>query len=95
MQIKPMLIIKYVDYTWAEIVPVFVTCGKVTLAAVPLPLLAYWLLNPMLESDLARFLVFVPICVLCVIASVWTIGLDKKMRDAIISFVRTTFLKKR
>lgn len=93
--VKPMLIIKYVDYTWAEIVPVFVTCGKVTLAAVPLPLLAYWQLNPMLESDLARFLVFVPICVLCVIASVWTIGLDKKMRDAIISFVRTTFLRKR
>lgn len=91
--VKPMLIIKYVDYTWGEIIPVFITCGKVTLAAIPIPLFFYIWLNSSLNSDLLRFLVFVPISVCCVVVSVWIIGLDKNMRNAVISFVKTSFHK--
>ena len=94
MIVKPMLIIKYVDYTWSEIIPVFLACGKVTLAALPIPLFFYFWLNPTLGSDWLRFLVFVPISVCCVVMSIWLIGLDKKMRNAVISFVKTTFHKK-
>lgn len=92
--VKPLLIIKYVDYTWSEIIPVFLTCGKVTLAALPIPLFFYFWLNPTLGSDWLRFLVFVPISVCFVVMSIWLIGLDKKMRNAVISFVKTTFHKK-
>lgn len=93
--VKPMLIIKYVDYTWGEIIPVFTTCGKVTLAALPVPLLVYWWTNPEINSDLIRFLIYVPISIASVMASVWLVGLDRNMKHAIISYISTVLHKEK
>lgn len=94
MVVKPMLIIKYVDYTWGEILPVFVTCGKVTLASAIIPTVVFLLFDNQMSNDLIRFLIYVPISVMCVLLSVWTLGLNSRMRDSIMSFA-STVLKRR
>lgn len=92
--VKPMLIVKYVDYTWTEIIPVFITCLKVTVASVIVPFLVFYLFDDKLSNDFSKFLVHVSVCVLSVLLSVWLLGLTLSMRKAIISFIMS-FIKRK
>jgi O-antigen/teichoic acid export membrane protein len=88
--IKPLLIIKIVDYKWKDISSVFVPCFKVLCCALPVPLFLYYKLND--ESYLSFFAVVI-LSVLSVITSSWFVGLEKEMQGALKNKVKTFLLK--
>lgn len=78
--IKPLLIIKIVDYTWKDIFTVFVPCFVVSGVTVLISLLLDGLFD---SSTLLGFLVEAICIVLVVLVVCYTIGLDKPMRNKI------------
>ena len=89
--IKPILIIKIVDYTWKDIFSVFVPCFKVVACVVPIPLLLNHYLG---EDTLAAFMVVVLVSVVSVIISTWFVGLDKNMKNKVVRILKKKILKK-
>lgn len=83
--IKPLLIIKIVDYTWSEIWSVFKPSLLVSLLSIPLPLLAVIKLD---TSLFVNFLIVGIVCVLSTGLSVWFMGLDKLTRDKLLAFAK-------
>lgn len=82
--IKPVLIIKYVNYTWREILGVFLPCLRVTLIAI-VPVVAFSLVFP--DTSTAMMLVeAIGMMAFTVIVSYYA-GLDRTMRARIRAFV--------
>lgn len=81
--IKPLLIVKIANYTWKEILDVFYSCFKVTIIAVPLPLILYLYKYLLFSNELAYFIIIVLISIATVSFSVWYIGLNKGIREKI------------
>lgn len=90
--IKPLLIIKIVDYKWIDIISVFIPCLKVTLVSLPIPLAAYYIFSDK-EGTLVSFLLISSISVFSATASSWLVGMDKNMRMSVIGMVRTKMSK--
>ena len=88
---KPYLLVKIVNYRWSEILHVFWNCLRVTLMAVPVPLLVYLLLG---VSNLWYCAIILVVSVLSVLMSVWALGLTKEMRSQVIQAVRSRLTKK-
>ena len=86
--IKPILIIKIVDYTWHDIFSVFIPCLKVTIASLPLSLMAYCLLKDN-NSTILSFCTITIVSVLSVICASWYIGMNKAMRQDIIKTINS------
>lgn len=86
--VKPFLIIKIVDYTWKDILSVFIPCLKVTMLAVPIPLMTYFSVDSNLsESKLLAFFIIVLVSLISVSIVIWTWGINQQLRKKIISFV--------
>lgn len=92
--IKPVLIIKIVDYTWKDIFGVFVPCLKVTIASLPLSVITYYELNNLDINIWLKFIVIVLVSIICVMASVWLLGIDKETKGKVIVFAKRKFNKK-
>ena len=86
--IKPILIIKIVDYTWRDIFSVFIPCLKVTLASLPIPLIAFYLIKDD-NSIILSFFVITSVSVISVICSCWYLGLDHNMRQKFVMAMKT------
>lgn len=86
--IKPILVIKIVDYTWKDIFSVFVPCAKVVCMALPIPLLFYYRLS---KESFTSFLVIVLISIVSVAFSTWFVGLDKMIKSKILGIVKDRF----
>ena len=84
--IKPLLIIKIVNYTWKDILSVFVPCLKVTAVAVILPILSYAYLT--FDNRFASLLTISSISILSVGLSVWFLGLNKEMKAKVVEMVK-------
>ena len=92
--IKPLLVIRIVDYTWKDILSVFVPCLKVTVLSLPIPLIVFILLNQYLPGvGVFKFIILVLVSVSAVGAVTWIWGLDKPTREKILSFVKAKFNK--
>lgn len=89
--VKPILIIKIVDYTWNDIIRVFIPCFRVTIASCILPLLFY--LNDDLLSDniFIRFGFLVLLSVVCVLLAIWLVGITFIEKKIVIDFVKSKF----
>ena len=87
---KPYLLVKIVDYRWGEILRVFWNCLKVTLLAVPVPLLVYFGLG---VSNLWYCAVILVVSILSVLVSVWILGLSKEMRAQVIQAAKVRLSK--
>ena len=86
--IKPILIIRLVNYKWHDVLSVFIPCLKVTLASLPLPLLTdYSLKNGQLPLW-QRFTVIVAGCMISVVVSCWYLGLSPEMRIKLVAVAR-------
>jgi len=83
--VKPILIVKIADYTWKEILQTMSTCLFVTLAAVPMPLAAYLLLD--VEESLLHSAIVLVLSVACVASSVWFLGMTKNMKQLLLNAV--------
>ncbi len=88
--IKPILIIKIVSYTWHDIFSVFIPCLKVTLASMPVPLIADYYLDTLNIPILVDFTIVVAICVFSVACSSWVFGLTPKMRSKLFYLIKTS-----
>lgn len=83
--VKPILIVKIVDYKWQDVVSVFIPCFKVVTCALPVPYLLYY----KLDSDaIVSFVVVVLTSIVSVTLSTWFVGMDKPMKDKIIRLIK-------
>ena len=90
--IKPILVIKIVDYTWKDIFSVFIPCLKVVVCALPIPFLLYSYLG---DDTLVAFIMVVLVSVLSVAISTWFVGMDKTMKNRIIEIIKRRFCPKK
>lgn len=86
--VKPILLIKVVNYQWSDISKVFVPCGKVTIVALPIPCILYVYNEILFSSEIIRFLVLSLISITCVLIASWMVGINRKTRNKIIQFIK-------
>lgn len=86
--IKPILIIRLVNYTWWDIIPVFGACMKVIMLSLPLPFIVNYGLSTLRLPLLASFLLLVLACIFSVTCVVWYVGLTLDMRIRLVAMVK-------
>ena len=89
--VKPVLIIKFVDYNWKDIFSVFIPCLKVVVCSLPLPLLLYYQLD---NDSVASFAIVVMTSIISVLTASWFIGLESEVRNMLINQLKNRFWKK-
>ena len=92
--VKPILVIRIVNYTWRDVFSVFIPCLKVTLVSLPLPFLANYYLDGLQLPMWLDFLSIVTICVISVAVSSWFLGLTPGMRVKLVGVIRRRLKKK-
>lgn len=80
--VKPVLLIKFVEYKWSEIFRVFMSCLWVTLVALPLPIILVCAIDIIL-LNLGELILCILFIILIVLASAFFIGLDRDTRKKI------------
>ena len=93
MVVKPLLIIKIVNYTWADVISVFKPCLCVTLASLPIPMVAYMYI-PNNDNTLLYFFGMVLISVTSVGVACWFFGIDRVMRKKLINIIQRKLFAK-
>lgn len=83
--IKPILIIRIVDYTWKDIWSVFRPCIMVTLVSLPIPVLLLYQLD--VDNNILHAIYLLVITVLSSSISVFYCGVDKLQRKNLIHMV--------
>lgn len=83
--IKPLLLNRICDYSWKELLSVYWACLRVTLVAVPVPLLLYLKLG---VGTLWACLAVLAVSLLAVALSVWFIGLVPSTRQRLLQVAR-------
>lgn len=81
--IKPLLLVKIVNYKWNDIINVFIPCLKVSLASIPIPIIIYLEIEKITPNIWIQFISIVITSVFSVAISSWTIGIDKDTRAKI------------
>ena len=90
--IKPLLIVKYADYSWKEVLQTMYICLRVTLVAVPIPLVIYLLSD--VEGSLLHSGIVLFVSLISVALSVWYVGLTKNMKQVLLVAVKLKLHKK-
>jgi len=88
--VKPVLIIKLVDYTWREILSVFIPCLRVTIIAVILSVICFITIP---QTSAWLFVTEALIMILFTVISSYFFGLDKAMRERIRLFIIQRYQK--
>ena len=78
--VKSYLIVKIADYKWSDVWNVNLSCMKVALIALPIPLVTFFVVSTESVNEYVRFLVMVLLSVLSVCVSVWFFGLTQEMK---------------
>lgn len=87
--VKPILLIKIVNYTWSDIIGVFIPCITVTIASSLLPLLLYMREDFLSDNIYIRFALLVLFSVACVLITIWLVGITSTEKKKIIEFVKS------
>ena len=87
--IKPIIICKIVNYTFRDIMSVFAPCLKVALVAVPIPVLFHYYL----ANNLLNFFIICSVSAICVLTSVFYVGMDRNMRYQVVHAVKGKLFK--
>jgi len=88
--IKPVLVIKIVDYTWGDIFSVFVPCLGVVVCAVPIPFILYYWLG---DESVVAFAGIVLASIVSVFVATWFVGMDKAMKHKIVDIFKKKLKK--
>ncbi len=80
---KPALIIKIAGYRLVDILDVFITCAKVTIASLPVPIIIYIYRESIFCHVIIQFFALIGISVLSVLISIWYLGLDSEAKTLI------------
>ena len=84
--VKSYLIVKIADYQWEEVFSVFLTCLKVTICAVPVPIGVFIVLNHYTINEFLRFGIIIITATLFVGISVWFVGLEPEIKSMLKYF---------
>ena len=91
--IKPILLIRLVNYSLLDIFSLLIPCVKVTAISLPISLITS---NYIMNLHLKMWIEFILIAVLCLIAvalSCWFIGLSHETRTKIILFIKKKLIR--
>ena len=86
--VKPYLIIRIVNYTWRDILSVFLPCLKVILSSLPIPFLLKMYIDQLKLPTIIDFILIVGVCVLSVAISCWSFGLTTEMRNKLLFIIK-------
>lgn len=87
--IKPVMVVRIVGgYQYHEIFRLFGECFKVSVISSIIPVIVYLNKNLFAVNDYVEFFVLVPIAVISVAVTIWTIGLDNNMRAKLLLIAR-------
>ena len=85
MVVKPILVIKIVDYKWRDIFSVFIPCFKVVACSLPIPVFVYCYLDC---ESIISFAIVELVSALFVLIAAWFVGLDKDAKDEVAGLVK-------
>lgn len=86
--IKPILLIRLVNYRLRDILSVLIPCLRVTVVSLPIPFFAtHYIVNLKLPIWLEFILIAVACCVSVAVCS-WYLGLTPEMRSKVVGIVR-------
>ena len=83
--VKPILVCKIVDYSFRDMLSIFIPCLKVSLIAFPAPMIVNYYYS---DNNLLCFVVIALVSVLCVAASVFYFGINGEMRRRLIEYAK-------
>ena len=92
--VKPILLIRIVDYTWGNIFSVILPCFKVTAFSSILPLAVHYYLLKLSCGELSFFLIMIIVSVLSAFGVIWRLGLPPEVRTKLLSVVKNKLAKK-
>ena len=92
--VKPILLIKIVDYKWSDIWFVIWPCLRVIVLALPIPTFTSIYLSKIALPQVVSFFLIVSVCVLSVATVVWLFGLTTTMREKLLVTVKTKLHRK-
>lgn len=92
--VKPILLIKIVDYKWSDILSVVWPCLKVLILSLIVPIGISIYIKDFETSQLGMFAIMVTACLLSVACVVWFAGLTAEMRLKLLGIVRSKLHKK-
>lgn len=92
--VKPILLIRIVDYKWTDIISVVWSCIKVLALSLIIPIGVSAYINSIGMSQLGTFIIIVMTCVLSVACVVWFIGLTSEMRLKLMGVIKSKWLRK-
>jgi len=78
--IKPLLLIKIVNYKWNDFYTVFIPCLKVLITSLPIPLISFFYKDILFCNQIVSFIMLAIIGIISVTLSSWYIGLDRDLR---------------
>lgn len=88
MVLKPWLVVRIVGYRWSEIIAVFISCAKVFIFSIPVPVILCLYRGRLFISITQEFIILVIVSVLSVSITVWFVGMNKELRQKLLSFLR-------
>lgn len=91
--IKPVLLVKIVNYRYREIVAIFSNCFIIVSISAPIPLIAYFYKESISNIYYLNEFVVCLLAVLSTVITIWFVGFDKNMRQKLISFAINKFKK--
>lgn len=87
--VKPILLIRIVDYKWSDIISILWPCLKVVVLSLIFPVGVSMYINSIGLSPLATFAIIVLTCLLSVASVVWFFGLTTEMRAKLMGFIKS------
>lgn len=89
--VKPILLIKIVDYKWSDILSVLFPCFYVLIISVFVPLAMYLFKDMLFPNEIVSFVVLVIVGGASVAICSWFFGLNSEMRAQVKSLVSSRF----
>jgi len=90
---KPILLIKVVGYKWSDFFPMYMTCLKVVVFSLPIPMLYYFNCSNIIGHEFVDFILMSAISVFCVSFTIWFIGIDKALKERILYKIKSRINK--
>lgn len=88
--IKPVLLVKYVEYQWKDMVNVYLPCFYVTFASLPVPIILF---NHINTSTFLGFSQVLLVTVLSVLLSIYYLGFSRNNRSSIVKWLKVKLVK--
>ena len=91
--VKPVMLVKIVNYNYIEIFKVFKNCFLVFFISAPLPILIMIYKDSICDNYYLRELVVCVGSIICALITIWFVGFDKDMQKKLIGVVKSKLTK--